>query len=115
MIDSLEFGVDKLRNEMGDIRGSLQRMEVSRSPCTEEKSPAAAQEEDLKGRRSSTIGNCSDPSSTSWNSPSSLAMVQKNGLTVWGSSLNFKRCRKIRKSNWQPIIKRGRPTNGGNG
>ena len=29
MIDSLEFGVDKLRNEMGDIRGSLQRMEVA--------------------------------------------------------------------------------------
>ena len=27
-IDSLEFGVDELRNEVGDIRGGLQRMEA---------------------------------------------------------------------------------------
>ena len=29
MIDSLKFGVDELRNEVRDIRGSLQRMETA--------------------------------------------------------------------------------------
>ena len=106
-IDSRESGVDELEIKWETVAYREWRLSfntLSMPPWPEEKPPAAALEENLKGRRPRTIGNCYGPYSTSWNSPSLLATIQRNGLTMWGSSLNFKTCLTIKMSNWRPII-----------
>ena len=60
-IDSLKFGVDELRNEMGDIRGSLQRMEdviqqlvetsMARGEVTNNSVRGRSQGEEIKNNR----------------------------------------------------------------